>query len=38
MAWDYGTVSVGRRRLIGKLFNNSVLRDLIRRIKEGYSE
>jgi REP element-mobilizing transposase RayT len=35
MALDYSTVSVGRRRLRGKLFNDSELRDLVRRIEEG---
>jgi len=35
---DYSTVSVGRRRLKGKLFNNSNLRDLVRRIEEGCQE
>ena len=35
---DYSTVSVGRRRLRGKLFNDSNLRDLVRRIEEGCQE
>jgi hypothetical protein len=35
MALDYSTVSVGRRRLREKLFNDSELRDLVRRIEEG---
>lgn len=38
MALDYSTVSVGRRRLRGKLFNDSELRDLVRRIEEGCQE
>ena len=35
---DYSTVSVGRRRLRGKLFNDSNLRDLVRRIEESCQE
>ncbi|GAH79281.1 unnamed protein product, partial [marine sediment metagenome] len=35
---DYSTVSVGRRRLRGKLFNDGNLRDLARRIEEGCQE
>jgi hypothetical protein len=35
MALDYSTVSVGRRRLREKLFNDSEIRDLVRRIEEG---
>jgi DNA-binding NarL/FixJ family response regulator len=38
MALDYSTVSVGRRRLREKLFNDSELRDLVRRIEEGCQE
>ena len=38
MTLDYSTVSVGRRRLRGKLFNDSILRDLVRRIEEGCQE
>jgi REP element-mobilizing transposase RayT len=38
MALDYSTVSVGRRRLRGKLFNDSELRDLVGRIEEGCQE
>jgi putative transposase len=38
MALDYSTVSVGRRRLRGKLFNDSELGDLVRRIEEGCQE
>ena len=32
------TVSVGRRRLRGKLLNDSALRDLVGRIEEGCQE
>jgi len=35
---DYSTVSVGRRRLRVKLFNDSELRDLVGRIEEGCQE
>ena len=38
MALDYSTVSVGRRRLRKKLFNDSNLRNLVRRIEEGCQE
>ena len=38
MALDYSTVSVGRRRLRAKLFNDSELRDLVGRIEEGCQE
>ena len=34
----YSTASVGRRRLRGKLFIDSELRDLLRRIEEGCQE
>jgi len=38
MALDYSTVSVGRKRLRKKLFNDSNLMNLVRRIEEGCQE
>ena len=35
---DYSTTSVGRKRLRKKLFNNSKLRDLIRKNEESCQE
>ena len=35
---DYSTVSVGRKRLRKKLFNDSNLMNLVRRIEEGCQE
>jgi hypothetical protein len=37
MGLDYSTISIGRKRLRGKIFDNTNLQDLVRRMKYNLS-